>query len=326
VVTRILRTISICVLAAAALPAAAQAWKPSKNVELIIALSPGSNQDRNGRTLQRVWQDKGMLPVTSSVVTKVGGNAAVAWTYLSAHPADPHYFQISSPTILTSHITGGSPYHFTTHATPVALLGSQYLVIATRTENPVRTGKDLLDKLKRDPASVSFGINSTGNNLHMLVATLGKAAGIDPKKLKIVVFAGAELNVAALGGHVDFISTAVSNVVPSVQGGRMRVIGIAAPARASGLLADAPTWKEQGVDVVSPNWLGLIGAKGLTPPQVAYWDGILAATVATDEWKAELARNFAEPDYRNSAGFTRFLQAEYGKLKAGLVELGIAKN
>jgi putative tricarboxylic transport membrane protein len=302
----------------------AQAWKPTKNVEVVVALAPGSLQDRMGRLVQRIWQERALLGVPSSVVNRVGGNGAIAWSYLDRHAGDPHFFQIASPVMLTAHIAGLSTYHYT-NFTPTALLGSQYLVIATRTESPIKSGKELVERLKRDPTSVSFGINSAGfSNLHMLIAVVARAAGVDPKKVKIVAFQGTSV-MATLGGHVDVVSTVNSSILPQVEAGRMRMLGIAAPQRLGGVLADSPTWKEQGVDTVARNWVGLVGVKGMTPAQIAYWDRVLAATVASEEWKADLTKSMMETDYLNSADMTRFLAAEYVKLQAALSDLGLGK-
>jgi putative tricarboxylic transport membrane protein len=271
-----------------------------------------------------MWQDKALLGVPSSVVNRVGGNGAIAWSYLDRHPGDPHYFQIASAVMLTAHITGLSTYHYTDF-TPAAILGSQFLVIATRAESPIKSGRDLIDRLKRDPTSVSFGINSAGfSNLHMLIAVVAKAAGADPKNIKVVAFQGTSVT-ATLGGHVDVVSTVNSSILPQLEAGKMRILGIAAPQRQGGALANVATWREQGVDTVIRNWVGLVGVKGMTPAQVNYWDRVLAATVSTEEWKADLAKAMMETDYLNSADMTKFLAAEYARLQAALADLGLGK-
>jgi putative tricarboxylic transport membrane protein len=159
----------------------------------------------------------------------------------------------------------------------------------------------------------------------MFVAALAQAAGVDPKRVRVVVFQGAELMTAALGGHVDVISTVTSNVLPHVQSGKLRIVGIGSPQRLTGALATIPTWKEQGVDVLASNWASVVGAKGLSPAQVAYWDRLLAATVVSDEWKADLARNLWEPDYLTSSGTMAFFQTEDAKLRTAMTSLGLAK-
>jgi putative tricarboxylic transport membrane protein len=314
-----------CALGLAAASALAQGWKPEKNVEIVVGLTAGSSQDRTGRTLQKIWQDTNALGVTSTVVNRVGGGGQIAWTYLSQHAGDAHYFQIASPTILTSHITGASRFTFTDF-TPMALLGSQYLAVAVHTDSPLRSGRELMERLKRDPYSLSLGINSAGSALHILAGALVKAAGGDPKKAKIPVFQGAELMTAGIGGHIDCVVTVASNILPHVESGKLRMLGIAAPRRLGGVLASVPTWKELGFDIVVSNWAGVFSVKGVSPQQIAWWDSALAAAIATAEWKAFLEANQWEAEYLNSADYTRFLRAEDAKLRSALTDLGLAKQ
>jgi putative tricarboxylic transport membrane protein len=318
----------IALVATAAAPgdaSAAQLWKPEKNVEILVGTTPGSALDASARLMQKIWQERSLPGASSSVVNKPGGNMTVAAAYLQQRSGDAHYFQVISPTILTDHITGSGRFDIA-EFTPVALLGSQYLAIATRTESPLKSGRDLVMLLKRDAGAASFGINGVGNSLHILVAAVGKAAGADVKKMRAVAFQGGELMTAALGGHVDVISTVVSNVLPHVATGKLRFIGIAAPERLGGALADTPTLREQGIDAVVRNWWAVIGAGGLTPAQLAWWDRVMAATTATPEWKSELARGFWDDKYLNSAETAAFLREEYARLRSALNEMGLAKR
>ena len=315
----------LCALALAGAPALAQAWKPEKNVEMVIGLTAGSSQDRTGRALQRIWQDANALGVTSAVANRVGGGGQVAWTYLSRHAGYAHYLQIASPTIITSYVTGSSRFQFTDF-TSFALLGSQYLAVAVRTDSPLNSGRELIDRLKRDPYSFSIGINSAGSALHILAGMLVKTAGGDPKKARMPVFQGAELMTAGIGGHVDCIVTVASNILPHVESGKLRMLAVAAPRRLVGALASVPAWKEQGVDIVVPNWAGVFGAKGMSPQQIAFWDGVLSSSVASAQWKAFIEANQWDAEYLNSADYTRYLHAENAKLRSALSDLGLAKQ
>lgn len=312
------------ILSVAGAPACAQGWKPEKNIEILIGLTAGSSQDRTGRALQKVWQESGSVGVPVNVVNRPGGGGQVAWTALSQQAGDAHYLQIASPTLLARYITGLGTLNFTDF-TPLALLGNQYLGAAVRTESPVKTGRDLMERLKRDPYTFSLGINSVGGTLHILAAMLVRAAGGDPRKARITVFQGAELMTAGIGGHVDAIVTVASNILPHVESGRLNMVGVAAPKRLTGALAGAPTFREQGLDLLVSNWAGVFAAKGLTPQQVAFWDGVLAATVATPSWKAFVESNQWEPEYLASAAYVKHLHAEEKRLRAALSDLGLAK-
>jgi putative tricarboxylic transport membrane protein len=105
----------------------------------------------------------------------------------------------------------------------------------------------------------------------------------------------------------------------------MRAIAIAAPRRLAAAYAAVPTWKEQGVNVVAAFWRGVIGPRGMTSAQIAFWDAELARLAASDEWKKYLEAHQLEGDYRGSRESKQFLDAEYAEYKAILGELGLAK-
>ena len=69
----------------------------------------------------------------------------------------------------------------------------------------------------------------------------------------------------------------------------------------------------------------LAGPRGLTPAQIANWDGALAKLVKTDEWKKDLDNNVFENTYMNSDETRRYLKAQYDQFHAALSEVGLAK-
>jgi putative tricarboxylic transport membrane protein len=321
---------AVCAVMVAALtsviaPATAQ-WKPEKNVEIIVGTGPGGGQDKTARTVQHLLTDKRLVEVPVTVVNKPGGGGSVGWAYLGQRAGDAHYVMVVTTTLLTSQITGRSTLGYV-DITPLAMLLSEAVAISVREESPLRSGKDLIERLKKDASSVSASIGSSvGGPNHIALALIAKAAGGDAKKLKTVVFqGGGEAITATLGGHVDLISSAANNVIPHLAAGKMRVLGIAAPQRLSGVFANVPTWKEQGIDVHITNWRLLAGPKGLSAAQVAYWDAALAKLVKTDEWKKDLDNNVFENTYMDSATARRYLKSEFEQFHAALAEVGLAK-
>lgn len=322
---RMLAGLIRALLVITAIPCLAQSWKPEKTVEFFIGTTPGSSLDATARVVQKIWQDRNTVGVTVAVFNKPVGAEALNWPWFRSRPGDAHYLQLTSPTLLTNHITGVSPNNYT-DITPIGILANRSVSLAVRADSSIRSGRELAERLKRDPTSVTFGINGIGNNLHILIAAVGKGAGADVLKLKTVVFKGGELMTAALGGHVDVISTVTSNILPHVQNGSLRIIGVATPQRLTGVLAGVPTWREQGVDVVLSNWVAAVADKGLNPAQIAYWDRVFAATTATDEWKAGLEKNLWEAQYLNSADMMASMKDDYPRMRTSLQDLGLAKR
>ena len=304
----------------------AQAWKPEKPVEIIIGTSAGGPQDRMGRAVQRMLQERKLVLTPVNVTNKAGGGGAVALNFLNQHAGDGHYLAVNALSTLTNHITAKSTIG-PTDLTPLAMMGAEYVGIVVRAESPLKTGRDVLDQLKKDPSSLSIAVGTAlGNATHLSFVLAMKAGGVDIRKLKTVVFgSGGDSMTALLGAHVDLAASAPSAMLSQVQAGKLRLIVIGAPARLGGELAKIPTWKELGVNSAFDLWRGLAGPRGMTRAQIQFWDAALGALVKTDEWKKELAENQVENIYKNSADTALQWKAEYDEVKGVLLELGLAR-
>jgi len=324
------RNLWIAVVLAPALlvqtPAEAQGWKPEKPIEIVVPTTPGGGIDRTARLLQKIIQEEKLAPVPVTVINKPGGGGALSLVYLNQHPGDGHMVAINSPNLIANDINGRSPVKFR-EVTPLANLFSEYTVVAVRADSPLKRGQDFIDRLRKDPQSLAVSTPTTlGSVNHMSFALVAKAAGIDPRKLKaVVVGSGGDAVTALLGGHIDAHTGTPSSVVRMVQAGQIRVIGVLAPRRLSGPYADTPTWSEQGFKAVMDTWRGVIGPRGMTPAQIAWWDGVLAKVVATPAWKEALEQNTWEANYLNSAQTRKQFEDEHAEYRAILLELGMIK-
>ena len=315
-----------CAAALWAAAAGAQEWRPDRNVELIIPGGAGGGQDRTARILQKIMQD-GLVPAAVAVVNRPGGGSNLAYVHLNQYAGDGHYLASATATLLTNHILGTSPLNYT-HFTPVSVLYGEYIGFAVKADGPFRRGKDIIERVKSAPDSVSFAFGtSAGNANHIGIALALKAAGIDAAKMKAVVFkASIEATNALMGGHVDVVATPMSTYIPVLGTGKIRIVAIAAPQRVSGKFADVPTWKEQGYNAVMPSFRMFIGAKGLGAPQLRYWDGVFAKVAASAAWNRELAANEWQGSYMGSAEARRFLDARYDEYRKVLTELKLARS
>ena len=301
-------------------------WQPSRNVELIVPAAAGSGLDAVARLLQRVIQEKRLADASITVVNKTGGGNAVGFTYLVGHPGDAHYIAITPFTIITNRIMGTNPISYQ-DVTPIALLAEEYVGFIVSPGSPIKTGRDLVERLKKDPQSVSMALAAAlGNANHIAVSLVGKAVGADPKRFRIAVFnSSGESITAVLGGHVELGITTIGLLGPHVQAGRLRAIAIAANQRLTGALAQVPTWTEQGVDVTFSSWRALIGPRGMTPQQVRYWEALIAKVVAQEEWTRELDKNGLNAAYLGSEATRQLFVKQAEQLRAILAELGLAK-
>ena len=304
---------------------AAVTWKPEKAVELIALNAPGGGGDRIFRIMSKVLQERRYMEVPVNVVNKSGGGGSVAYNYLNQHPGDGHHVVLGSKSLLTNNIAGRGPSY--TEFVPVAMLFSEYISVTVKPDSPIRNGKDFIEALKKDPSALSIGIaTSLGNANHQGVAAALKLVGVDIRKLRTVIFpSGGAATTAMLGGHIDVVPISAAFAASMARNKQVRVIAVTSPSRLSDVLAEVPTWREQGYDVTISNWRGLIGPKGMNDMQIAYWDQVMRRMIDSDEWKKELESNFWLSDYMRSGDMRTYLDRENSELRAFLTELGLVK-
>lgn len=314
----------VLLLAAASVGAAEPAWKPTKAVELVAINAPGGGSDRILRLMVKVFQEQKAMDVPVNPVNKPGGGGAVAYAYVSQQP-DGHHLVLANKSMLTNNIVGRGPSY--TEFTPVANLFGEYISVTVKPDSPIKSGTDLIERLKKDVTSVSLGIaTSIGNPNHQGVAIAFSLAGIDIKKTRNAIFpSGGAATTAVMGGHVDVAPVTAAFAASLARNNQVRVLAVAAPRRLGGVLADVPTWRELGYDAVVSNWRTFLGPKKMTPAQVTYWENAFKRLSESDEWKRELAENFWLNDFLNGADARKQMDRDDAQLRLFLKELALIK-
>ena len=315
----------ICCLCAAG-TVAAQEWKPTKTVELVVGSAPGGSPDIMARLIQSIFMNTGLLP-NSTVVNKPGAANTIGWAYLNQHQGDAHYIATISPALIGNRLMGTSQLNYADF-TPLNIVVREYVVIAVKGDSTITSLKDLTARMKKDPASLSFAFaTARGNHNHIVMAMYLKSIGVDPKVVKTVVYPGGGPAVTALlGGHIDVYVASPRSMLPLQQEGRARILGISSPQRQIGALAGVPTLKEQGADAVFFTWRGFMGPKGLKPAEIAYWDDTFTKLARSEEWKKDAESQHWNTDYLLSAAARKHMETENELTKALLVDLGLAKQ
>lgn len=312
---------AFCLWAAA--PAAAQEWKPTRNVDIVVVSGAGGAADRQSRMVQKFLQELPGIP-SVTVTNRPGGGGSIAMQTLLQQPGDAHYIGVLSTSLLTNNIVGVTKISYR-DLTPLTILMHDYVAVWVHAASPIASAKDLIARLKKDPKSVSLGFSTApGNQNHVVIGMIARAAGIDPKSVKTVIFSsGGQGTTAALGGHVDVWFGTAGGVVQHVETGAARVLGLSAATRQPGKLASVPTFAEQGIDASYYAWRGFIGPPGLSPAQVAYWDQAFEKVVRDPDWKKVQEEFLWGSDFKNSAQTRAFLDKEQVLLRKVLLELGV---
>ena len=314
------------VMALSATAVGAAEWKPQRPIELVVPVQGGASMDQAARALQQIWQERKMLSVPVTVVNKPGAGQSLALVYVHQAAGDPHRVLMVGSTLLTNPIMGRSQLKHSDF-TILGQLFTEYMAVSVRTESPVKSGTDLVSRLKLAPGALSVAVGSArGTTSHFALAIPLKRAGVDIKLMRTVVFpSGPESITNVLGGHVDVVAGTLGAADPHWRAGRLRILAVTSPKRLGGELSEIPTWREQGIDVAVSNWRFLIAPPGLSEEQIAFWDDLFRRTSVLPEWKKIVEKYQWVDDYLPSRGGRKYLEEEYAEQREILTEIGLAK-
>lgn len=301
---------------------------PDQAIEIIAPANPGGGWDTLARTIQLSLETEKLVSQPLSVTNKPGGGGGVGLAYMAAQKGNDYTLVVYSPPLIINAINGTFEGKSYKDLTPLAKLITDYQIIVVKADSPYQTLEDLLNAMRADPKAIKFaGVSSPGSMDHVAFAKIAKVAGIDPKQLEYIAFAGGgEATTALLGGNVTFLSTGIGESVAQLEAGTIRALAITAPERlTSDLLKDVPTVKELGYDVTYEIWRGVFGPADMSPEAKAYWDATIKKMVASPAWKAQLEKLNWTDAYASGDDFTAFLEQETGSYQALLTELGFAK-
>jgi len=141
----------------------------------------------------------------------------------------------------------------------------------------------------------------------------------------VVFQSGGAATTAMLGGHIDVVPITAAFGASLLNNKQVRLLAVTAPGRLPGALAEVPTWREQGYEAVVSNSRSMVGPRGMTEAQVAYWEAALRRMSESEEWKKELEANFWSSEFMGGADMRKSLERDNVVLRAFLVDLGLAK-
>jgi tripartite-type tricarboxylate transporter receptor subunit TctC len=268
-------------LAAASFSAAAQNY-PSKPLHVIVPFPPGGPTDVLGRVLAQGLSNALGQP---AVVENRAGAAGNIGIEQAARAAPDGYTMAIVPLgniAVNPALFPNLPYKASDLA-PVAMLATVENVLVVNASVPARSVRELLALAAKKPDSVSFASPGAGSQAHLAGELMGLNGGV---QLLHVPYKGIgpALN-DLLGGQVSMMFAQMSSVLPHIQSGKLRALGVASLKR-SPVMPGTPTIAEQGLarfEAVS--WYALMVPAG-TPRSVI------------DKLNTETNRLFGKPELK----------------------------
>jgi putative tricarboxylic transport membrane protein len=151
---------------------------------------------------------------------------------------------------------------------------------------------------------------------------IARETGVDPARINYVPFRGGGEAVAAiLGGNVTVGGSGYSEFAQYIESGKMRAVGVTAPARVKGL--DVPTLKEQGINVEIGNWRGVYAAPGITPEQRKALTEMVLKAMKSKAWAESLDKNGWTSAVLAGPEFEAFVERDFASLRATMIKAGM---
>jgi len=270
--------------------------------QCIVPAKPGGGMSVTCILVQKAMQASGKHHASAAdfhISYIPGGIGAVAWnTILTQRSAEPDTLIAFSSGSLLNLAEGKYGNASPAEARWVAAIGADYGMIAVRANSPYRNLRDLVNDLKDRPRKVAVGASGTvGSQDWLKMSLIARQDGVAPKQIKFVAFeGGGEAFTALLAGHVEVVSGDVSEALPHLENGSIRLLAVLSDQRLPGKLAGIPTASEQGYKVSWPTIRGIYMG-----PQVSEED--------YRKWVTTLDQALASPAYdqlRASYGLSSF--------------------
>jgi len=308
-------------LVAALVAIEAQAFTPTRPIEVVVHTGPGGGSDILARAVVGMIEKEKLVPVRMQVVNKAGGGSTVAAAYLFEKKGDPHTIGFFTGVWLTSPITTAEAKVTLRDLTPVARLVLEPALIAVKADAPYKTLRDFVEAAKKSPGQLKQSGGSVTSRDNVVRQLLQKNSGA---RWAFISFPGGGERIAALlGGHVNMMVIEPAEAGEHIRAGNMRVLAQVSEKRLAGF-PEAPTLKEAGFDVPSvPQVRGVVAPPGIPAENAAYWEDVLRKLTRTASWKKYLEDNQFEDGFQNAAELAKFYDEFTAQMRGILQEAGV---
>lgn len=302
-------------------PAQAQSF-PSRPIEVVAHTSAGSGTDIFARTVSDLMAKEKIFNQPFTISNRTGGAGAIAYNYIKSKRGDPHVLlTIGTGTFLSAVVrpeTGLTLADFT----PIALFAQDPQAVAVRAESKIKTFKDLVETLKREPNTMSAAVTSAVGTGRYALYLIERETN---SKFKVVTFkGGSDAVLATLGGHVEVTTENLSEMLSLYESKKMRVLAVTGERRFA-RAPEIPTLKELGYNIIAATGRGFAMPAGVPKESAAAMEAALKRTHDTPAYKEFSERNIFEDRWMGSAEFTDYLNKRLADQSAFLKSMGVLK-
>ena len=299
-------------LASSFLPSLAfgQTAYPNKTIRYIVPVSAGGGSDMVGRTLTERW---GNLLKQSFVVDNQAGGGGVIACQATARAAPDGYTLLQGyvATHGTSPATRKLPYDAVKDFTAIGMIGATPNILVVNSALPVKTVKEFVDYIKKNPGKLSYGSAGQGSLTHLTMELFKQQ--IDSFMVHIPYRGIAPAFTDLIGGQTQAMFPGLAAALPHIRSGRVRPLAVTGLTRHS-QFKDLPTLDESGFKGFdAQQWYGVMGPANMPAPIVKTLSETLATVLKAPDLREKLSIEAIEPIVMSPEQFAEFIKKDIAR-------------
>ncbi len=291
--------------------AAADAW-PTKPITLIVPFSPGGGNDTVARVIAQTIS--GPLGQQVLVDNKPGAGGALGAELAARAPADGHTLFLGGvgSHALNPIINPKLRYDPVKDFAPITWVASAPMVLAVHPGVPARSIRQLIDYAKKNRGKLNYASNGNGSSSQLAAVMFNTLAGLDMVHVPYKGLAPAMHDL--LSGQVQIMFSSSVAIMPSVQAGKLKVLGVTSAKRMPNL-PGVPTIAEEGLaGYETGSWYGIL-APAATPAEVVNrLNAEINKALQNPEVRAKLTNEGAEPEGGTPKEFADHIRLELRRM------------
>ncbi len=296
------------VAASSVLPRAhAQAAWPSQPIKLIVPFAPGGTTDLVARILSQGLHERLGQPFI--IENRAGAGATVGSQMVAGAAPDGYTLLMSN---IASHgiapaLYGNLRYDALRDFEHIGLVVANPAVFVANPRFPPRSLAEMVALSKREPRGLDIATSGSGSSNHLLVVQFSQVTGAN---LNHVPYRGAGPAMTdTIAGVVPMMSDSLPSATAHLRAGSVRGLAMASESRHPSF-PDIPTFREQGVDLVSTSWFGLSAPAGTPAVLVERLNRELRELLAQPAMRARFAELGGTVGELSPQEYTDFVRAE----------------
>lgn len=317
-----------CLLAlclGAALPQAAQAQRfPDRPLRLVIPYPAGGSLDVVGRAVGQRFQELSGQPLVLD--NRGGASGVIAADHVAkSRPDGTTLILASAPQLsIAAALQPNLPYDPRGDLVPITWLVSTPFALFTAAQFPPRDLAGVLAAGRANPGRIAFGSPGNGSLGHLALAMFAQATGTE--WLHVPYRGAAPVLNDMAAGMISLTFTTIASARPMVEGGQIRPIAIAAPAR-SPALPEMPSFAELGLPQVEvPLWLGVMAPRGTPAAIIERLNALFLEAMADPGVQRSMAAAGATVVAEGPVRFSELLEADFPRWGEVIRRGGITLN